>query len=163
MLFDGVQISQKGIRMRKLAGFLVLSFLLASSLLAQVTSLTGTVMDPANAVVPNVDITLTNSQTGLLRSTRSDAQGRYTIPDLAPGTYRLSAKAPGFAEAEINKIELLVNQPATDVVKLEIGATATTVAVEATGTQVNTTDASLGNAINNTAILEMPMYARNVA
>jgi hypothetical protein len=149
--------------MRKLLGLLVLSCLLAAGLFGQVTSLTGTVTDPANAVVPNVDIVLVNAQTGLQRSTKSDAQGRYTLPDLTPGTYRLTAKAAGFAEALVNNVELLVNQPATVLVKLELGATATTVAVEAAATQVNTVDASLGNAINNNAIIEMPMYARNVA
>ena len=149
--------------MRRIQGILALSLLLASSLLGQVTSLTGTVTDPAGAVVPSVAITIVNSQTGLQRETTSDGQGRYSLPDLTPGTYRLSAKATGFAEAVVNKIELLVNQPATVLVKLEIGATATTVAVEAAATQVNTVDASIGNAIGNQAIIEMPMYARNVA
>lgn len=148
--------------MRKLLGICVLVALPAANLLAQVTSLNGTVSDPANAVVPNVDITLTNAQTGLTRATKSDAQGRYTIPDLTPGTYRLNAKASGFAEAVINNIELLVNQPATVLVRLEIGATATTVAVEAEAAQVNTVDASIGNVINNEAITELPSYARNI-
>src|SRR5271157_1861512 len=148
--------------MRKIQGLLALSLLLATSLLGQVTSLTGTVTDPAGAVVPNADITITNSQTGLKRDTKSDAQGHYNLPDLTPGTYQLSAKASGFAEALVNDIVLQVNQPATLQVKLEIGATATTVAVEAAATQVNTVDASIGNVINNAAITELPAYARNI-
>src|SRR3954463_774218 len=117
--------------MRSLQRLLVLALLVCAAAFGQVTSLTGTVTDPASAVVPNVDITLTNSQTGLQRAAKSDGQGRYTIPDLPPGTYRLNAKASGFSEAVVNNIQLQVNQPATVQVKLEIGATATTVAVEA--------------------------------
>lgn len=64
----------------------------------------------------------------------------------------------------LNNVQLLVNQPATvPIVFAKLGSTNQTVTVEAAATQVNTTDASLGNAINNQAIIEMPMYARNVA
>lgn len=149
--------------MRKLASLSALSLLMAAGLFGQVTSLTGTVTDPAGAVVPKTSISVVNSKTGLSRETVSDSQGRYLLSDLTPGIYRLNAKAAGFSEAVINNIELLVNQPATVLVKLEIGATSTTVEVEAAATQVNTTDASIGNAISNEAIIEMPMYARNVA
>jgi hypothetical protein len=148
--------------MRLLRGLSVLSLFLSASLFAQMTSLSGTVTDPASAVVPNTDITVLNTQTGLQRSTKSDQQGRYTVPDLTPGTYRLTAKAVGFSEAIVNDIKLEVNQPATVTVKLEIGATATTVAVEASATQLNTVYASLGNTINNTAITELPAYGRNI-
>ena len=149
--------------MRKLSGVLALSILLSASLFAQVTTLTGTVMDPASAVVPNADITVTNAQTGLLRSTKSDAQGHYVFNELPPGTYRLSAKSPGFAEAVVNNVVMEVNQPNTVAVKFEIGATATVVSVDASAVQINTVDASLGNVINSNAIVELPSFARNVA
>ena len=148
--------------MRRIQGLLALTLLVAASLFGQVTSPTGTVTDPAGATVPNTAITVVNSETGLQRTTKSDAQGRYTLPELTPGTYRLNAKASGFAEAVVNQIELQVNQPATVQVKLEIGTTATEIAVEAAATQVNTVDASLGNVINNQAITELPSYARNI-
>ena len=149
--------------MRKTLGLAALAMLFVTSVIAQVTSLTGTVTDPAGGVVPNALITLTNSQTGLQRVTKSDAQGRYLLPDLAPGTYHLSATASGFSELTINTIELQVNQPATVPLKLEIGATTTTIAVEAAAVQINTVDASIGNVINSTAIVELPSYVRNVA
>ncbi len=58
---------------------------------------------------------------------------------------------------------MLVSQPSTiPIVFTKLGETTTTVQVEATAAQVNTTDASLGNAINNNAIMEVPMFARNV-
>jgi len=150
--------------MRNFLGLLTISLVLAASLVGQTTSLNGTVTDPTGAAIPNAAVTIVNIQTGIQRSTTADSQGRYTMAQLTPGTYKLTAKVPGFTDVTINQVELLVNEPATvPLVFQKLGATTTTVTVEGVATQVNTTDASLGNAINSNAIVEMPMYARNVA
>jgi hypothetical protein len=150
--------------MKKVLGICALGLFAAASLPAQTASLSGTVMDPTGAVVPKAAITVTNTQTGAARSDTSDAQGRYTIPQLPPGTYSLGAKAAGFADVTIAPIQLLVNTPTTMNVKFEnVGSTATSVVVEAAAAQLNTVDASLGNVITSQAIVELPSYARNVA
>jgi hypothetical protein len=160
----GLTASQeKGYIMRNILGLLSISFILATSVFGQTTSLTGMVTDPTGAAIPNAAITIANGETGLQRSTTSDSQGRYTMQQLVPGTYKLTAKVPGFTDVEINNVELLVNEPATvPLVFQKLGATSTTVTVEAAATQVNTTDASLGNTITTQAIVELPMYARNI-
>jgi hypothetical protein len=136
---------------------------LAGSLFGQTTSLNGTVTDPSGSVIPNAAITIVNAETGVQRATTSDNQGRYSMQQLTPGNYKLSAKAPGFTDVELDKIELLVNAPATvPITFAKLGSTTTTVQVEAAATQVNTTDASLGNVITTEAITELPMYARNI-
>ena len=85
------------------------------------------------------------------------------MAQLTPGTYKLTAKAPGFTDVELSNLELQVNAPATvPIVFSKLGSTTTTVLVEAAATQVNTTDASLGNVIATEAIVELPMYARNI-
>ncbi len=150
--------------MNKLLGSLFLGLLLAVSLFGQTTALNGVVTDPTGAVIPNASITIVNTQTGAERSDVSDSQGRFTIPQLPPGTYKLTAKASGFNEVTINSIELLVNQTAMQMIKFEkVGSTATTVQVEAASTMINTVDASLGNVITSQAIVELPSFARNVA
>jgi len=142
----------------------VLFVLVCASAFAQTTSLTGTVTDPSGAVIPGATITIVNAQTGAQRDATSDNQGRYTMALVTPGTYKLTAKASGFSDVIIDKVELLVSQPATVPVVFEkVGSTTTTVQVEAAATQINTTDASLGNAISQNAIQEVPMFARNVA
>jgi hypothetical protein len=149
--------------MRLFAQIWMFSLVLAAALFAQTSYVTGTVTDPTGSVVPSATITLTGTETGLKRTAVSDNQGRYTIPQVPAGKYKITAQATGFAEAVINKIELLVNEPATIEVKFEkVGSTSTTVQVEASATLVNTTDASLGNAIDNNVITQMPSYARNV-
>ncbi len=144
-------------------GLVVFSVLLvAASLAAQSTSLSGVIKDPQSAVVPNASITLASAATGVARETKSDSQGRYNFLQVTPGTYMLTVKAPGFAEEVISNVELLVNQPATIPVTLRVGATSTTVTVEANAVQLNTTDASLGNVVDQTQITELPTYARNI-
>src|SRR4051794_6628892 len=143
--------------------FLTLFVSLAGNIFGQTTSLNGTVADPSGSVIPNAAISIVNTQTGVQRATTADSQGRYTMAQLTPGNYKLTAKAPGFTDVELNGLELLVNAPATvPIVFSKIGSTMTTVMVEATAAQVNTTDASLGNVIESAAIVELPMYARNI-
>src|SRR5690242_9996865 len=94
----------KGLTMRnfsnigRLLGVCGLVLLLATGLLAQTTSLSGTVSDPSGALVPNASIAVSNVKTGVSREITSDSQGRYTLAQLTPGTYKLTAKASGFAE-----------------------------------------------------------------
>jgi len=150
--------------MRTLLRAVTLSLLLTAALLAQNSSLNGTVTDPSGNVVPNASIVLTSQDNGTERTTLSDSRGHYEFDQLAPGMYRMAAKAPGFIEVMVTSIQLLVNEPATVAVKFEkIGTTTETVTVQASATQLNTVDSSMGNVITTQAITELPMYARNVA
>jgi len=59
-------------------------------------SITGTVQDSSGAVVPNAQIMVTNTDTGLNLQTRSNASGTYVVSPLKIGNYRVSASATGF-------------------------------------------------------------------
>lgn len=150
--------------MQKIWNLVALGVCLSFTALAQTSSLTGTVTDPTGAVVPSVKISIVNVDTGAERTTESDRIGGYVLAQMTPGKYRLTAKAAGFSDVIVNNIDLQVNQPSTVEIKFEkLGATSTAVSIEATAAQVNTSDASIGNAIGTTAIVELPFYARNVA
>jgi len=156
-------VYQKGKIMRNGFGVFLLALLFAAVGFSQTTSLTGSVADLTGALVPGAKLTLRSSATGIERNVVADSAGRYLIPLLPPGTYNLTAQAPGFADEAVNNIELQVNEPGTlNVVFQKVGDTKTTVSVEAAAVMVNTTDASLGNVINNQAITELPMYGRNI-
>lgn len=117
-----------------------------------------------SAVIPGATVLLENVERGFKRETVSDAAGRYAFPQVQPDNYRITAKARGFSDVVINDVRLLVNSPATVNVQFEkVGAVAETVSVTAEAIQVNTTDASLGNAIGTQAITQLPFFARNVA
>src|SRR3954469_8015594 len=78
-----------------LAGFLIL---VSSSLLrAQSTAqISGTVKDQSGAVLPGVEITATQTDTGVARTAVTNETGSYVLPNLAVGPYRLEAALPGF-------------------------------------------------------------------
>ena len=97
---------------RKLAQILCALTLFAACLLGQTVSsgLQGTVMDPANAVVPGATVTLTNSDTGTTRVTTTDSTGLFRFLDLPPDTYSVSVKATGFKGYTQNTIIIAANE-----------------------------------------------------
>ena len=143
--------------------FYVLS--LAAPLSAQsFSSLAGTVSDPSGAVIPKAAITLESADRGLTREAFSDTQGRYGFPQVLPGRYRLRARAAGFTDTVVEAVRLAVNTPATvDIHFTAVGTVTAAVSVSAEALDVNTTDATVGNAITTKAVLETPLLARNVA
>jgi hypothetical protein len=148
-------------RILQIPAFCVLSAVL---LLAQATtSLTGTVTDPSGAAVPKAAVTLVNDDNSAKRGVSTDGEGRYAFQQVQPGHYHLTAKAAGFADMTINDIRLLVDSPAVlSVVFEKVGTVETTVAVSGEAVQVNTVDASVGNAIGDKTITQLPFEARNV-
>src|SRR5512133_441250 len=120
--------------MRKLFVLCSLYVFAATALFAQQTQIGGTVSDPTGAVIPAASITIVNTDNGAQRAATSDTQGRYTILQVTPGPYRLTAKASGFTDVVINEVRLLVNQPATvDITFEKVGSTKETISIEAAG------------------------------
>ncbi len=138
-------------------------FLTAAAFAQQgTTSLNGVVTDPSGAVIPNAKIAILNVSTGAQRIDSSDSQGRYNFQQLVPGSYKVTATAPGFGELIIPQIQLQVASPATLALTFEkVGTTTETISVSADATAINTTDASLGNAIGTRPITQLPFEARN--
>ena len=84
------------VRRSALIGSLILFLSISTAALAG--DLTGRVTDPSGAVVPGATVRLLNIASGGEVTATSDAQGRYTFADVKPGSYRVSASLPGFAE-----------------------------------------------------------------
>lgn len=136
---------------------------LPGSILAQIatTSLRGVVKDPAGAVVPGAQITLTNANNGQTLSATSNAAGEYAFTQLTPAHYTIKANATGFGE-QIKTAELIVDQPATIDFEMSVKSTAVVVNVSAEAQTLNTTDASLGGSMDNSLIQALPSETRNV-
>src|SRR5580693_9515792 len=88
--------------------------LLAIPLAAQTITgtLAGTVRDPHSAGIPGATVTVTSNETAAKRSAITNNEGRYTITFLPPGSYNLTASAPGFGKASDKQIQLDVAQTA---------------------------------------------------
>src|SRR5436190_15349374 len=83
---------------RKSAQGICALILFAACLLAQTvsSSITGTVLDPASSVVPNAAVTLTDENTGSVRTGLTDNAGVFRFLNVAPGSYSVSVQVTGF-------------------------------------------------------------------
>jgi hypothetical protein len=126
------------------------------------TSLRGTISDPSGAVIPGTAITIKSADNGTARRSTTDAQGEYSFLQVAPGIYKLVAEKPGFATMTKDEIALLVNTPATLDLKMSLSTTGEVVNVASEASQVNTTDASVGNPFSETQVRQLPLQTRNV-
>jgi hypothetical protein len=140
--------------------FFALSILPAWSQ-ASFSSLRGTVTDSSGALVPGASVSIVNKATGSTTSQTANTSGEYLFAQVIPGTYVITVNGAGFA-SQSKQADLLVNQPATINFKLSVQAETTTVDVSGEAQALNTTDASIGNAVNNATIQALPMEGRNV-
>jgi Carboxypeptidase regulatory-like domain len=90
----------------------------------------GIVTDPSGAVVPNVAVTVTNTQTGIVSRTTTDGAGLYDVPSLLPGTYTIRFKATGFKELVREGVTLEVETIAVNA-QLQVGTASEEVTVTA--------------------------------
>jgi len=124
-------------------------------------SITGTVRDPSGAVVPGVEVKLINTDTNEQRNTTSNELGYYSFPLLAPGTYRIEAKATGFKAFVRENIKLDVAMVAPIDITLEVGAATQTITVTSEAPLLESGSSSLGHLIESTRITELPLNGRN--
>jgi Carboxypeptidase regulatory-like domain len=140
---------------------ILVSVLTCANVWAQATAqITGSVRDQSGAVLPGADVTVTQTETGIARSTITNETGAYVLPNLAVGPYRLEAGLPGFRTFVQTGIVLQVNSNPQVNVTLEVGQVAETVEVQANATLVETRSTGVGQVIENERILELPLNGR---
>lgn len=123
-------------------------------------ALTGTVSDSSGAVVPGVTITITNNATGISDTAVSNAQGSYTFPLVAPGTYAVAAELQGFKRYVREGIVVEVAQTTRLDVALRVGAVTESVTVSGSTPLVRSTTAELGQVIAMKTIQALPLNGR---
>jgi Carboxypeptidase regulatory-like domain len=133
------------------------------SVWAQATAqISGTVRDQSGAVLPGVEVTATQTDTGISRMTVTNETGSYILPNLAVGPYRIEASLTGFRTFVQTGIVLQVNSnPAINPV-LNVGQVTEQVEVQANAALVETRSTAVGEVIETQRILELPLPARNV-
>lgn len=97
---------------------------------ASTGQITGTVRDPSGVVLPEA-LVVVKSPTGLIREVRTDEAGRYVVPLLPPGAYRLEISRAGFKTHVLEDITVRITETTVANVNLEIGELAETITVEA--------------------------------
>ena len=128
---------------------------------AQVTAqISGTAKDQSGAVLPGVEISVTQTGTGIVREAITNETGSFVLPNLPIGPYRLEASLPGFRTFAQTGIVLQVNASPTVNVVLEVGQVSETIEVSANAALVETRTVGVGSVVENTRILELPLNGR---
>ncbi len=142
---------------------LVLILALAPVAYSQVASrITGTVQDQTGAVIPGVNVTLTNVNTNVSQSTTSNEAGRYAFPNLGSGLYQITAETAGFKTASSTELRLEVNQTLEFDLSMEIGEVTEQVEVTGTAPLLQTSDSQVGGVIENKQVVDLPIAARDI-
>ncbi|MGD0778308.1 MAG: carboxypeptidase-like regulatory domain-containing protein [Candidatus Solibacter sp.] len=150
---------------RKLAQIFCALTLFAACLLGQTVSsgLQGTVMDPANAIVPGATVTLTDTDTGNTRAATTDNTGLFRFLDLAPATYSVSVKATGFKGYTQNTIVVAANET-RDIgkVTLTLGSGTETITVTAEAAAIQLASSEKATAIDGGQLSNVTLRGRDI-
>src|SRR5437870_452871 len=141
---------------------LLASTMTCSSVWAQATAqISGAVQDQSGAVLPGVEVTATQTETGVRRTTVTNEPGHYVLPNLPLGAYRLEAALPGFRTFVQSGLVLQVNSNPTINIVLQVGQVSEQVEVQANAGLVETRSLSVGQVMETTRIVELPLNGRN--
>src|SRR5881397_999703 len=125
-----------------------------------VSQISGTVKDDSGAVVPGVEITATQTETGAKRTAMTDETGSYILPNLPLGPYRLETSKEGFRSYVQTGIELQVGSNPVIPVVLGVGQVSESIQVEASTTSVETRSAGVGTVVESQRVLDLPLNGR---
>lgn len=141
---------------------LILCLIHARALGQNITSsISGTVTDPSGAVVPSAKIDMHNDATGQQFSASSDSRGAYTITNIQPGTYTLSATASGFQMETQSKVTVDPNIGRQVNFTLKPGSSTTTVTVQANANALQTESAVVGQLVTSEQVKSIALNGRN--
>jgi hypothetical protein len=124
-------------------------------------SILGYVRDKSGAVLPNANVTATETATGYSRTVATDSSGQYSILALPPGRYRLTASIAGFQQQVLDNVDLNVNDALHFDFLLQVGSISESISVEANALQVQTVTTATGTTIESPQILAMPLNGRS--
>jgi hypothetical protein len=121
----------------------------------------GTVTDNVGAVVPNATVTITEVDTGAVKSAPSTSAGEFLFQDLPLGTYTVTVSAPGFATVKTEKVMVSAGVIFTLPVKLPISSSAETIEVQAGAIALDTTSTVQNTVIDSKAVEDIPLNGRD--
>ena len=145
-----------------LAAALLVALASSSAVLAQVdrATLTGLVKDTGGAVLPGATVVVTNLGTNVASRQQTTDTGSYLVVNLIPGKYQIDVELSGFKKVS-QVVTLEVGQRARVDLSLEVGSFAETVTVGESTQLINTSEATLGTVVPQTAVANLPLAIRN--
>ncbi len=126
-------------------------------------TLLGTVMDSSGAVVAGAKVTITETKTGVSRTTTTNDSGNYNFSDLAPGQYEVAVESQGFKKAVRSAVDVLVNSDVRVNLTLQPGTATETVIVTAEVPILQTDRSDTGRKIEERQVEDLPLgFNRNL-
>jgi len=150
------------VRLHHLAVLCLALVAVSFSVNAQDAAMVGTITDPSGASVPNVKVTLTNTETGLTRTVTTNDAGQYVFPELKIGHYEAKAEASGFKTAEQKGIVLQVGDRSRIDFQMQLGGAQETVTVEANAVRVQTDSGEQSNVITDQQMSQISVNGRSI-
>jgi hypothetical protein len=153
----------------RLSTFILTALLLCCAAIpvwAQTTSMgtmTGVVTDSSNAVIPGATVAVKDKATGDSQTTATNSAGRYVFVNLRPGTYEITITKTGFSKVSIPADVVEVGMVSTNNVVMKVGSESQTVEVQATGVELQTLNATVGNTVNGLSLESLPTIARDTS
>ena len=126
-------------------------------------TITGTVGDPAGAVVPNAAVEIRNVETGAVYQAGASATGNYTLAQLPAGQYELSVAVPGFKKYVRKNITVEVAQTYRVDVVLEVGSNTESVTVSAAAPLLKTESGELSHTVTSSTMNNLPVMGIGTA
>src|SRR2546428_1176399 len=161
MLVDRFPTKARGV----LALFVIFAvcILSTSAVYAQVAgaTLTGTVTDPLGAVIPRVQVSITDVATRVTRNVVTDSAGFYSAPNLLPGNYEITMTASGFSTQVRSGVTLTVGARQVLDITMSIGAIEQKVLVVEEAPLVQLASSAISNEVNATTVRELPLNGRS--
>jgi hypothetical protein len=124
-------------------------------------TVTGTVTDPSGAVIPNAEVSTTNTATGITTSAPTDSAGFFTIPNLIPGPYRVKIRAAGFQTEILSGIVLTVGEQQVLNGSLRLGQTSQTVEVRTEQPSIDLASSAISENVDEKEVVELPLNGRD--
>ena len=157
-----MKLNQLGITMRFAAAFgLVCATVSLHAQNATACAISGIVVDSTGAVVPGVQVTVTNQATGQFQTETTNGSGFYDAESLAPGDYSVAVTKAGFKTDMIKDIHLDPGRRRGLNVKLEVGSATISINVEADAVVAQTESSEAGGTITTVEVQNIMLNGRN--
>jgi hypothetical protein len=119
------------------------------------------VLDPSAAAIHSATVTVTNKDTGILRSTQTNESGLFVFPDLVIGSYSLKIGAVGFETQNRTGLQLLTGQTIDLTIALAVGSQTQVVTVTSETQAIETTSSNVAQSVTQEQMQDLPLNGRN--
>src|SRR5438128_4195015 len=126
------------------------------------SGIVGQVIDTTRGAMPGATVTVINTGTNARRVVNTDAEGRFSVPNLPPATYTVRVELSGFQTTEVNGLTLRNGEVSRPTITLGLANVSENVTVVGMSPLLQTANASVTQTINQKQIEDLPVAGRNL-